>query len=156
LKIQINDTNYSYYKKVYETIASHVLKLYPPEILKDANPIDILNSWELKSKTIAKRGLKAGLQDFISQIKEFTPDLRNSIDQDLTANNLPNLNELEDTVNKIVSRVLKRQKIKSPEEFYIVKEEVIKLNSNLSDGDRTVLDKCLGDFEIFTKRNNGT
>lgn len=155
MKIQINNTNYSYFKRIFETIASHVFKLYPSEILREANPLDILNSWELKSKTIAKRGLKAGLQDFISQIKEFPQELRNSIDQDLKANNLPTLEELQGSANKIISKVLKRQEIKSLEEFYIVKEEVIDMNSGLTETDRYILDKCVGDFENSRKKKNG-
>ena len=156
MKIQITDTNYSFFKKIFETIASHVIKLYPPEILRVANPIDILNSWELQSKSIAKRGLKAGLQDFISQIKEFPQELRNSIDQDLTANSLPNLDELQGTVNKTISRVLKRQKINNLEEFHIVKEEVIDISSGLTEADRYILDKYLGDFENSTTPKNST
>ncbi len=97
MKIQINDTNYSYYKKIYEIIWSHNKMLFPPEILpNDTDPVSTLNRWEQKSMSIAKRGLKAGLQDFISSIKEFPEDLKSSIDNDLTANGLPNLKDLQE------------------------------------------------------------
>lgn len=66
LKIQICDTNYSYYKKIFEIFQLHIGKLYPPEILEAADGVKILNSMESESKTLAKRGLKAALQNLIS------------------------------------------------------------------------------------------
>ncbi len=101
LKIQINNTNYSYYKKIYEIIWSHYKIIFPPEILHDdSDPVAILNRWEQKNRSIAKRGLKAGLQDFISSIKEFPEDLKNAIDNDLTSNGLANLKDLQGVVKK--------------------------------------------------------
>lgn len=129
MKIQINDTNYSYYKQILEIIQTHLAKLYPPEILQNANPLQILNNWEQKSKTIARRAVKIGLQDLISQIKDFPPDLKEAIDKDLAKNNLPALAQLQDVNGKVIARVIKRGAIKTLEEFYIVKEEVIDLSS---------------------------
>ncbi|WP_162817789.1 hypothetical protein U0035_11565 [Niabella yanshanensis] len=101
MKIQINNTNYSYYKKIYEIIWSHYKIIFPPEILHDdSDPVAILNRWEQKNRSIAKRGLKAGLQDFISSIKEFPEDLKNAIDNDLTSNGLANLKDLQGVVKK--------------------------------------------------------
>jgi hypothetical protein len=149
MKIQINDSNYSYYKKIFEIISNEVFTRFPSGILKDAHPVDVLNTWELKSKTLAKRGLKAGLQDLISEIKEFPAEMKSTIDSELLKNNLPGLHELQGTVDKIISQVLKRKKINSLEEFYIVKEQVIDLSSDLSEEDRKILDKCLYDFEFI-------
>lgn len=134
----------------------HLRELYPLEIfeiLQSSDPVKILNSWKLKSKTIAKRALKIGLQDLISQIKAFPQELRSTIDKDLAANKLPSLNELQSTIVKIVARVLKRQQMKTLEEFYIVKEEVIDLSSNLTDTNRKLPDKILTEFKL-SKVNN--
>ena len=109
----------------------------------------------MKSKTIAKRGLKIGLQDLISQIKEFPKDLKIAIDADLLQNNLPTLKELQGVSVKIIERVLKRQQIRTLEEFYAIKEEVIDLNSNLTTENRLLLDKCLTEFEFSKRRKNG-
>ena len=156
MKIQINDINYSYYKGIYEIIWSHYKKLFPPEILNDdSDPILILNRWEQKSKSIAKRGLKAGLQDFVSSIKEFPEDLKSSIDNDLAANKLPSLRDLQGIVKKTIVRILNRKKINSLEEFYIVKEEVIDETSDLVDHDRSLLDKMLTEFEFSKSNKNG-
>jgi len=156
LKIQINDTNYSYYKRIYEIIWSHYRKLLPPEILSDdSDPVSILNRWEQKSKSIAKRGLKEGLQDFVSSIKEFPQELKSSIDNDLAANELPSLRELQGIVQKTIIRVLNRKKINSLEEFYIVKEEVIDQTSELGDDVRSLLDKLLTEFEFSKNKKNG-
>ena len=155
MKIQINDTNYSYYKKIYEIIWSHNKRLFPPEILhNDTDPVSTLNRWEQKSMSIARRGLKAGLQDFISSIKEFPEDLKSSIDNDLTANGLHNLKDLQGVVKTTIARVLKRKKINSLEEFYIVKEEVIDQTTDLVGDVRSILDKLLAEFEISKNKKN--
>lgn len=131
-------------------------KLFPPGILKDSNnPLKILSGWELQSKTIAKKALKAGLQDLISQINEFPVDLRISMDKDLLANKLPSLVELQGITVKTIARVLKRQYIKTLEEFYIVKEEVINLDSNLTEEDRLLLDILLAEFELNKGNKKG-
>lgn len=156
MKIQINDTNYSYYKRIYEIIWSHYKILLPPEILNDdSDPVSILNRWEQKSKSIAKRGLKAGLQDFVSSIKEFPQDLKSSIDNDLIANELPSLRDLQGVVKKTIARVLNRKKINSLEEFYIVKEEVIDQTTDLVDDVRSMLDKLLTEFEYSKNKKHG-
>ena len=156
MKIQINDANYQYYKSIFEIIESHLRRLYRPKVSHDeSNPIKVLERWELKSKTIAKRGLKTGLQDLISQIKEFPKDLKTAIDADLLQNNLPTLKELQGVSVKIIERVLKRQQIRTLEEFYAIKEEVIDLNSNLTTENRLLLDKCLTEFEFSKRRKNG-
>ena len=130
--------------------------LFPPEILHDdSDPVSILNRWEQKSKSIAKRGLKAGLQDFVSSIKEFPQDLKSSIDNDLAANELPSLRDLQGIVKKTIVRVLNRKKIKSLEEFYIVKEEVIDETSDIADEVRSLLDKLLTEFEFSKNERNG-
>ncbi|MES2649276.1 MAG: hypothetical protein V4717_20525 [Bacteroidota bacterium] len=154
MKIQVNDINYAYYKKIYEIIWSHYRTIFPPEILSDeSDPVLVLNRWEQKSKTIAKRGLTAGLQDLVSSIKEFPVDLKISIDEDLAANELPSLEDLQGIVKKIIAKVLNRQKINSLEEFYIVKEEVIDQTSDLINDVRSQLDKLLIEFEF---KNNET
>jgi CRISPR/Cas system CSM-associated protein Csm2 small subunit len=104
--------------------------------------------------SIAKRGLKAGLQDFISSIKEFPEDLKSSIDNDLTANGLPNLKDLQGVVKTTIARVLNRKKINSLEEFYIVKEEVIDQTTDMVGDVRSILDKLLTEFEISKNKKN--
>ena len=116
----------------------------------------MLNSWELENKTLAKRGLKATLQDLISQIKEFPPELRTAINHDLTSNSLPSLNTLRGGIDKIINGVLHREKIKSFEEFYVVKEEVIDMDSNLPTEQRSLLDKYLAEFEVARNNNKAS
>ena len=149
VKIQINDTNYSYYKRIYEIIWSHYKTLFPPEALHDdSDPVSILHRWEQQSMSIAKRGLKTGLQDFVSSIREFPQELKSSIDNDLAANELPSLRDLQGVVKKTIARVLNRKKITSLEEFYIIKEEVIDETSDLGGDVRSILDKLLTEFEF--------
>jgi hypothetical protein len=115
----------------------------------------MLNNQELKNKTMAKRSLKAGLMDIISEIREFPPGLKDAINKSLSEKNLPSLQELQGIVSKTIAKVLKRGRINSLEEFYIVKEEVIDLSSDLSGADRMTLDKCLYDFEFSGGSKSG-
>ena len=67
---------------------------------------------------------------------------------DLTENKLPSLSELLGIKTKIITRVLNRKQIKTNEEFYIIKEEVIDLSSSLKREDKMLLDKALTEFEL--------
>lgn len=156
MKIQINDTNYSYYKSISEIIWSHYKTLFPPEFLNyESDPFAVLNRWEQKSMSIAKRSLKAGLQDLVSSIKEFPEDLKRSIDNDLAANDLPSLRDLQGAVKNTIARVLNRKKIKTLEEYYIVKEEVIDTTADMIDDVRHILNQLLIEFEFLKNKKNG-
>lgn len=155
MKIHITDDNYDYYKKINEIIQSHLIKLLPLEITKETNPIDILNTWEMQSRSIAKKVLRASLTDLISQIKYFSKDFKDSVNIDLAKHGLPRLDQLQGSVSKVISRVLKRKKINTLEEFSIVKEEVDDLESELSNEARANLDKLLYAFEQTGRKTKG-
>lgn len=155
MKLQINDTYYAHYKKIYEIIWTHYKTLLRADFLvDDADPVLVLNSWEQQNKSIEKRGLKIGLQDLISDLKDFPLELKMKIDQELLANELPALRVLQGIVPKTIAKVLKRGKINTLEEFYIVKEEVIDSTTDLTDDVRSRLDELLSIFEN-SKANPG-
>jgi hypothetical protein len=156
MSFKIDDTNYLEYKKVFEIFWMHQLKFYPTEIVKNASPIDALNEFEKKSKSIAKRGLKEGLRDMISQLNHFPSDLLKDIETDLAKNNLPTTKILFGVFTNTATKVLKRKKIKSQDEFYTIKELVVDLTSNLTEEERNILDKYLVEFEFGSKKTNFT
>jgi hypothetical protein len=121
--------------------------------MKIANPVDILTQWEKKSKSRAKRGLKEGLRDSISSFKEFPLDLLKAVDVDLEKNDLPNIRTLQSIIGDTINKVLKRKKIKNLDEYYIIKEMVIDQTSDITEEDRAILNKYMGEFEFLTKSN---
>ena len=148
MTFKIDDSNYSEYKKIFEIFWKNEAKYLSQELFKNNSPIDVLNEFEKKSKSFAKRGLKEGLRDIISQLNHFPPELLKDIEMDLERNNLPNTQMLYSIVTNTVTKVLKRKKIKNPEEFYTIKELVIDLTSNLTEIERNLLDKYLVEFEF--------
>ena len=89
MSFKIDDTNYPEYKRIFEILWIHQKKYFPPKFIRSNSPIDILNEFEKKSKSIAKRGLKAGLNDVISQLKYYPSDMLKDIETDLAKNGLP-------------------------------------------------------------------
>jgi len=115
----------------------------------------MINTLELKSSAKARRALSMGLHDFISQVKHFPPDVRRMINEQLAANQFPNLTVLSGVKDKVIAGVLKRKQINDLDEYSILKEEVIDLAANLSAEQRKFLDRMLADFESFGNRDKG-
>jgi hypothetical protein len=148
MNLKITDNNYSQYKQVFKIVWTHYSKHLPPELLAIPSPYDTLVVWEEKNKSLAKKGLKEGLRDIIYMIQEFPPNLISDINEDLLANNLPNLKALKAALKDTLSIVLKRQKINTIDEFYIVKEYAVDLSNDLTLDTRQLLDKYITEFEM--------
>jgi len=151
LNLKINDSNYEYYKSIFEIIVKHKGNINPLWKRPDVNPVNVLNSWEIQSKSLAKRGLKEGLRDSISSFKDFPKEFLQSLDEDLKKNDLPGVRILQSLVSDTVNKVLKRKSIKNLDEYYIVKEVVIDQASEINEQDRILLDQYFFDFEFKSK-----
>jgi len=147
MTIIINDNNYADYKKIFEIFWKHASKHFDSKLFLSKSPIVALNEFELESKLIAKRSLKAGLIDIISQLKYLPSDLRRDIESDLAKNNLPSTYSLQATSNNTVTHVLKRKKINNLEEYYAVKELVGNIENEIAIQDLNLLNKYLVKFE---------
>ncbi len=147
-KLQINDSNYEYYKGMFEIFNKHLWSKYAVDLPPEAQPGNVLETFEKKSKTLAKRILKEGLRESISWIKEIPLEWRQDLNADLIANNYPDLNSLNSRIRKMIERVIKRKKINNLDEFYTIKEEVIDQTSALNDEERRLLDEYLYNFEF--------
>jgi hypothetical protein len=149
--LNINESNYNGYKKVFEIIWRYESKLFPMEIPKDVDPLEILNGWEKANKSIAKRGLKEGLRDSIFMLRDFSPEIIITINDELQKHNLPNIQKLQSTISDTYKKVLKRAKIKTLDEYYTLKELVIDLTTDIPDEERKLLDQYLTEFEFSKK-----
>jgi hypothetical protein len=150
--IKIIQENYSTYKKVFEVINQRLYKglnnVLPPE----TNPIAVLNSWEAKSKAIARRGLQAGLNDCLGSISHYPKETISDINTELEKNLLPSIYILSGIIQKTIKHVLKTKKIKNIDQYYIVKEILDDMASEISVDDRNSLSDFLRDFEYTTSR----
>lgn len=152
MNLKINDTNYEYYKSIFEIIVKHKGTINPLWKRPDVNPVNILNTWEKQSRSIAMKGLKEGLRDSVSSFKYyFSNDDLNKLDNDLKENSLPGVRILKALVNGTVSKVLKRKAIKNLNEYHIVKEVVIDQSSEIDGKDKALLEQYFYDFEFKKK-----
>lgn len=148
MALKINDTNYPEYKKVFEIIWKHQLALLHPDIVKNANPIDVLNALEQKSSALARRGLRAGLSDALSALNHLSAGMLQKIDADLKKNNLPSIVVLTSVVKNTIRKVLKKKRISTANEYYMTKESLMAPDDDLSEDDRTLLYQYLEAFEL--------
>jgi hypothetical protein len=148
MSLKINDDNYQTYKKVYEILCRHLHKEIRAILPADTDPITILTTMETKNKSIAKRGLKAGLLDIISEIKEHPQTTISDVNADLEKNGLPNVNKLTGIMRDSVKKVLQTKKIKNIDQYYVIKELLNDTVSDITKTERKNLSTYLGDFEM--------
>jgi len=151
--LKVTDDNYDYYKRVFQTLWTFQANLMGVDQNVDHSPIKVLNAMENESMTIAKQGLKAGLNDMITMSIHLSYDMKQEISAQLLAKGLPSFNQLADTIKGTIQKVLNQGKIKTLDDYYIVKEFIIDQGSDISKADRYRLDKLLSDFEIRSDKN---
>lgn len=146
--LKITDNNYEIYKQIFEIIwvfeATRLMNIDPNV---DYSPIAVLNSWEQRSKSLAKRGLKEGLRDTLTMLLDMPNDLKMELSKQLMEKGLPNLYQLISTIKDTPQKVLKRGKIKNLDEYYVIKEFLVDMSSELSTDDRNRLDSIFFEFE---------
>jgi len=144
---KITDENYDEYKEIYNMlwkIHANIMKM-DPDI--EISPINVLNSWEKKSKSLAKKGLKEGLRDLLSMSMDFSEKQKILISNQLTNRGFPPFDQLVAIVKNIAQKVLKRGNIKGLNEYYIVKEVLCNPGSDITELEFEQLAKIFDDFE---------
>jgi len=145
--LKITQQNYDEYKKVYEILWQFQAQLFQMDANAEYSPVNVLSSWEKQSLSLARRGLKEGLRDSITMILELPIETRAIINQTLINEGLPGLQKITSEIKDIPNKVLKRGKIKNLDEYYVVKEVLDNLDSNISQGDITKLNNLFFEFE---------
>ena len=150
MSIKITAANYHTYKQVYEIISHHLYSDLSKILAIESSPISILNNWEAQSKSLARRGLQAGLNDSLSSISHYPPGIFKAINTDLVLNKLPDLFTLAGSIQKTISKVLKTKKIQNIDQYYIVKEMLDDTSSPITETDKNILSTCMYNFEQAT------
>src|SRR4030095_10838660 len=115
---KITDDNYDFYKQIFETLwifkSTRLLNRNPNV---EHSPVTILNSWEKKSKSIAKRGLKESLRDMLTMLLDLPTTMKTELSELLIKKGLPSFNQLISTIKDTPQKVLKRGEIKDLDEY---------------------------------------
>lgn len=157
MAIKINEQNYNYYKLVFNVIWHRQLIDTTPNLTDTQfsfSPTEVLNQWEAKSKKLAISGLKAGLNDLLSMIKQNKESTLLAIEADLKQHGLISLNKLLAIMRGTVKRIIKNQKIKSLTEYYIIKELLDDTLSEITEEERQILENLMFTFEQRSASNN--
>ena len=154
MPLKINNLNFETYKKIFEILWQYKLKAIPSGKLpagfniEELSPINVLHKWEAESRPKALKGLKAGLPDIISDLAHNTlQEQLMVLDAELKANHLPGFFEIYSELKDSVQKVLKRQQIKSLEEYYVIVEMVSDTTKVLTKIEADILNKAIAAFE---------
>ncbi|RFZ95009.1 hypothetical protein D0C36_05635 [Mucilaginibacter conchicola] len=163
MALKINKDSYELYKKVFEALWQFKFELSKAQantlgldISQLESPIEVINRWEKESRSIALKGLKAGLVDTLTemQLNLNTENLK-TIDVILKGKNLPGFFDISAELKDSVKQVLKRGRIKTESEYYIIAELLSDTTASLKTEERFIFNKAVTDFELKqTSANN--
>ena len=156
MSFKINKDNYETYKKVLDVFWQLQLRHSNKDIqstMMENSPINVLTRWESE---IPKSKLYSGLKQALGDIREleYCPKLLAELNADLIADNLPNVYTLLRQISDSVNKVIKRQKIRNIDEYYIIKDVLDDTVSEISDDERILLESALNNFETTQKQAN--
>ena len=152
--IKINKSNYEFYKGIFKVIWEFEAKYAKMNPNADFSPIKVLENWEKESDSLARRGLREGLRDSLTQLKNLPSELRTELNNNLIINSFPSINILTSQIRKVPKKVLGIGKIKNLEEYYVIKEVLDDLEYEITKSERTELNRLLGEFELnYIKKN---
>ena len=154
--IKINKTNYEFYKGVFKVIWEFEAKYAQMDPNAEFSPLNVLRNWEKQSDSLARRGLKEGLRDSLTGLKDLPNELKTELNNNLISNNFPSLNILTSQIRNVPKKVLEKGKIKNLDEYYVVKEVLDDMDYDITETERTELNKIFGEFELNYKEKNAS
>jgi len=154
MPLKITYLNYETYKRIFEILWQYKMKIIKAAELPagfdidELSPLKVLNKWEAESQSKALKGLKASLPDLINEFAYNTLPEQQALDVELKVHHLPGFFEIYSEVKDTLQKVLKRQKIKSLEEYYGIIEIVSDTTNDLTKNDIDILNEAIVDFEL--------
>lgn len=92
-----------------------------PHHSDSSHPGNVLARLEESSKRVAQRGLQMALTDLVEMTSDWTPEQVAAANEGLLAAGAASLSEVRHTYSKQYLRVVKRGRIESEYEYYLVK-----------------------------------
>ena len=154
--ITINKTNYEFYKGVFKVIWEFEAKYAKMDPNAEFSPLNVLQNWEKQSDSLARRGLKEGLRDSLTGLKDLPNELKTELNSNLISNNFPSLNILTSQIRNVPKKVLEKAKIKNLDEYYVVKEVLDDIDYDITETERTELNKIFREFELNYKEKKAS
>ncbi|MDO6599936.1 hypothetical protein [Tenacibaculum sp. 1_MG-2023] len=154
--MKINKSNYEFYKGVFKIIWEFEAKYAKVDPNAEFSPIKVLLNWEKESDSLARRGLREGLRDSLTGLKDLSSDLKTELNNSLISKSFPSINILTSQIRNVPKKVLEKGKIKNLDEYYIIKEILDDLEYEITKSERTDLNKIFGEFERNFKEKNAS
>lgn len=130
---------------------------FPPSVPLEPQhyPVVVLESFEKKSMSKARLGLGLALGDILEDSWHFSPDEAAEIDRDFASRGIVTLSELRRRNSRQFRSVLKRGKIRSEEEYYLIAGILASFTTDATDDERRRLDGMIAVYEndAATKRH---
>ena len=150
--LKINKSNYECYKHISKVIWEFQAKCANIDPNLEYSPINVLTKWEKESESLARRGLREGLLDTLTGIKDLPPIYMNELNEKLISKNLTTIGILTSQIRNLPKKVIEKGKIKNLNEYYVIKEVLDDMEYQINESERIELTKIFGDFE---KNYNG-
>ena len=122
----------------------------------DFSPLNVLESWEKESDSLAKKGLREGLRDSLTGLKYLPDDIKAELNDNLISENYPSINILTSQIINLPKRVLKKGKIKNLDEYYVIKEVLDDMEYEITDSQRAELNRIFVEFERNYNEKNAS
>jgi len=92
-----------------------------PTSKPESHPLRVAEEIEAKSLSNAKKGLQMAINDIVESSSDWTPERIANADARFREKNVITLSEVRQRYSKKYLNILKRGKIKSEEEYYLIK-----------------------------------
>lgn len=122
----------------------------PPE----HHPVAVLESFEKKSMSKARLGLGLALGDILEDSWHFSPEQVAEVDRDFAARGVVALSELRRRYSRQFRGVLRRDRIRTEEEYYLVAGILASFTADATDDERRRLDQMVAAYERDAAKKN--
>ena len=145
--LKITDENYTYYKGIFKILWLFQAADMHIDPETEDSPINILNAWEKQNKSLAKKGLKTGLNDLLTMSMDFSKIKKKQLSDHLVSKDYPKFEQLISKIKNLPNKILKRGIIKNVDEYYVIKEFLADSNIDLTKTEFLQLSKILNSYE---------
>jgi hypothetical protein len=149
--LKVTEFNYDHYKKIAEVIWNYTRK-GEEGLDPDSHPINSLHRWEKLNKTRAIKGLQLGLHDSIASLRDASDKEKEELNEFLLNADLPSVYNLLTIGQNVPAQVLKRNKIRSIDEYYVLTDILSAVDASLTKEEREKLEGIVSAFEAKRRK----
>jgi hypothetical protein len=122
---------------------------FPPSVTlpPEHHPVAVLESFEKTSMSKARLGLGLALNDTLEMSWDFAPNQVADIDREFSARGIITLSEMRRRYSRQFRGVLRRGKIRTQEEFYLISGILASFSADASEEERRQLDSMVAAYE---------